>query len=94
MKPGELFYTLDEIIEVLGRDVVIRCVSNGLGCFPGILAPLTSNIDKTSSVVYAEVVGREVAAYKSLWRLVIQGVFEPTSPPEKISMESLKSGQP
>lgn len=92
MKPDELFFTLDEIIEVLGRDTVIRCVSDGEMCFPGILAPMGAKLNHSTGVVYAELLGRQIAAYKSLLRLIRRGAFEPTSPPKKISIESLKYG--
>jgi hypothetical protein len=92
MKPDELFFTLDEIIEVLGRSTVIRCVSDGEGCFPGILAPMVSSLKHTAGACYAALLERKIAAYKSLLRLVRQGVFEPTSPPKKVSIESLKYG--
>ena len=98
MKPEELFMNLDEIIDVLGRSTVIDLVSGHPDRFARLTAPLersVSNLDNSRSPsAYLASLQLELAAYRSLLRLIKQGAFEPTVPPEKISMESLKSGQP
>jgi hypothetical protein len=94
MKPDEVFLNFDEIIDVLGRPTVIDLVCGGPDRFPGITAPLASTIKDLqangSGVTYLESLQLELAAYHSLRRLILRGAFEPTSPPENISMERLR----
>jgi hypothetical protein len=70
-EPKELFLTYDEVLDELGRNEVIRCVTNPREISRSLAA--ISSAKKFSSSLYFQ---REESAYRSLRRLIERGDFE------------------